>query len=98
MYPGAQNVTIQNKPGGVVSEQDATFTTTDKPEALLAFYEDALVKDGWNLRDDVTSSSERIFGWADTAPGRSYTFAVFIRSTSDKQTVVEVQLLEENSG
>jgi hypothetical protein len=89
---------MQKIPGGVVSEQNATFTTTDKPAVIFAFYEDALAKDGWNLQTDVSTPSQRIFGWADTAPGTSYTFAVFIRSTNDKQSVVQVQLLEENSG
>src|SRR4051812_18406458 len=86
MYPGAQNVVTQSKPGGVTSEQLATFTTADRPEDVFTFYEHILTKDGWNLRSDLSTSTQRILGWGDKAPGTSFTLAVFIKSTNSKQT------------
>ena len=54
IFPGAQQVQVQQfdealhpvEPYKVIS-----FKTSDRPEAILAFYKDTLAKDGWRVTD-----------------------------------------------
>src|SRR5438874_1431925 len=63
LYPNAQQVQVtptvfyKDIPAKLV-----TFRTDDKPDTVLAFYRDALRKEGWTLSDDEAGDSLRFFG------------------------------------
>jgi hypothetical protein len=90
-YPNAQDAVRRTLPGGINTEQHLKFRTSDSHEDVFQFYHNLLVTQGWHTRDDLASAEQRIFGWSTS--GESYTFAIFIRSVTSGETLVEVQLL-----
>ena len=95
-YPNAQDVVRQTIPGGINTEQQLQFRTSDGRDEVFQFYHDLLVAEGWHARDDLATAEQRIFGWSTS--GESYTFAIFIRSVTQTTTVVEVQLVRSLVG
>jgi hypothetical protein len=94
LYPGAQQVVVQDLPGGSMPQRQIRFVTTDNPEHVLQFYKDSLVIDGWFFRDDISSPEASYFGWlGGSANEPAYTMAIFVELTEGAQTNVEVHLV-----
>src|SRR5213592_1748601 len=59
-YPGAHEIkNVTTHDGSMRTEQRLEFETSDKPEAVFAYYKDLLVKDGWFRSDDLSSDNEQ---------------------------------------
>lgn len=93
-YPSAYQVKVQSLTGGMDHEQVTTFVTNDKPEAIFEFYTNALLKDDWQLRDHLSTPSERHFGWVTPGPPNSTAYAatIYARPNQSGQTNVEIRL------
>lgn len=77
-------------------QQITKFTTNDKPETVLYFYRDTMLKDGWFIRDDLSTADELYMGWvSNDANVAAYTLAVFTKPANAGQTSVEVHLVTE---
>src|SRR5262249_25367204 len=93
LYPGAQHgQTIDTSPAwptGVVS-----FQSGDKPEAVLAFYRDVLIQQGWILDTSITPDPHRLsFVWSGA---EGYYAWIIARLTSNGQTSGELTLVNRN--
>jgi hypothetical protein len=98
LYPQAEEVQVRNKAplDYDVVYKTIFFKTSDTPDAVLAFYEGALVKDGWSL-EGRKSASELRFQWSTETMGRGttrlyYWADVMARQTQPSETSVEVKL------
>lgn len=96
IYPGATDVEIVTgsklpQHPSLALERLITFMTDAKPEAVLAFYEDTLKKEGWRLFEKI-SPTELGFYWTDgTAIGGLYKVNVTTGPSIEGGTQVTVE-------
>jgi hypothetical protein len=70
-----------------------SFATSDSPESVLKFYQDALVQDGWELDAFQPDPNGLSFKWSSyEQPPAIYRFDVRARTGDGKKTEVEVEL------
>jgi hypothetical protein len=77
-YPGAREWTVREKnlDDYRVVYKTIPFNTNDPPVSVLAFYEDALVKDGWSLHERK-SANELRFQWSTEIVGAGNTLLYY---------------------
>ena len=93
LYPNAHQVTVQNITGSMDPVQVTTFVTNDNSEAIFNFYTKALLSDKWQLRDHLSTPSERHFGWVTSdARTSAYAMTIYARLSPTGQTDVEIRL------
>src|SRR5438477_5713240 len=77
IYPGAKQVQFQKE--GFEGKYSfgqylITFETSDKPDAINAFYKNALAKDGWRQSpEEYTEPNKHRFEWIGGEGGPYYT-------------------------
>jgi hypothetical protein len=98
LYPNAEEVQVRNKDplDYDVVYKTISFKTSDTPNAVLAFYEEALVKDGWSLQERK-SANELRFQWSTQIMGRGTTRLYYWADVTARQpqlgeTSVEIKL------
>lgn len=65
IYPNARQVKVEDKGNGL---KITTFETTDKDEAVLAFYDSVLLKDRWVHPLEGDSYPDNVFEWHQSGP------------------------------
>lgn len=93
VYPNAQQVRIEDKENDlkVISFQ------TDKPEGVLKFYDDVLLKDRWVHPLQDNGYPKNVFQWRQAGPDgptdTAYKLMVNFTRIDSKQTRVEITIL-----
>ncbi len=90
MYPGAQQPQVTPVvlyPD--IPSQAVTFSTTDKPDAVLAFYRDVLLKEGWETPYHDAPADSLHFVWDKGCP--LYDLDLLLKPQSEGRTEVEVK-------
>ncbi|HKP54548.1 MAG TPA: hypothetical protein VJ183_18075 [Chloroflexia bacterium] len=85
IYPGAQNIRRDRPPNEVI-----IFETSDKPDEVLEYYKDIVLKEGW--RFDQESQSENYL-YVEYGPCPEYRFSVETRKESTGLTRVVLEVL-----
>jgi hypothetical protein len=90
MYPSAQQVrTVEDQQ--YHQERITTFQTTDSPSVVLAFYENALLNQGWEIDTRCPDNSCIGFKYLNGVNNPAFGFAVFITSVQDGRTNVKLK-------
>jgi|SRR5579859_7539417 len=91
-YPDAQNIQITHGNGGTEFNTTMTYVTAAKPDEILSFYKNVLLKDGWRLYDQGADylSFAFILGPGDGGVQR---LDVNVETISPVQTKVTVSFL-----
>lgn len=93
LYPGTQQVkTNIVEFWKDISAKEITFTTNSRPAEVWDFYEDVLVKEGWEVRPQSDYELEHGlvgFSGPDGCPIYSY----YVKATQVDAGMTEVQLL-----
>jgi hypothetical protein len=89
--PRAEDVTVIRSIGilGRNGTRTRSFETRDSPAEVLAFYKDALVKDGWEQVPPPTGFDGR-FDWADGCRNHP-AFGILVSANHGPKTRVELQ-------
>jgi hypothetical protein len=92
IYPGAQQIHMAVLPKGPSSlrGQEASFVTTDEPDEVRGFYEQALQEDGWHsdypcISFSIETRRAHYMAWINTLPSEK-------GQTHVKIVIYEVQL------
>jgi hypothetical protein len=103
-YPNAQNVKAEDS-GSAQTDRRITFETPDKPEAVLAFYEERLLKEGWYNppacphRVACYEVAKNVFEWRQTGPEGPAALAYRLKicfAVTTTRTVVTIELVQFN--
>jgi hypothetical protein len=88
IYPGAQQVRMVEDQE-FHQERITTFQTTDPPQAVLTFYKNALLNQGWEMDEDCANCV--VFKYWNGHDNPPFTFTVFILSVQDGYTQVKLR-------
>lgn len=92
LYPDARAVQTQMVPNDKPKPTRViTFETSARPDAVMAYYKDALTRDGWGV-ESSQSKSETHFYWVDGCPVFGMTISTTLNV--DGQTAVRLVLDE----
>ena len=88
LYPGAQNArTVEDQE--FHQERITTFQTTDSPQAILAFYQNALLNQGWEVDEDCNNCITASYLNGSNNP--AFDFTVFITGVQDGRIIVRIR-------
>jgi len=95
IYPGAQQVAVHDLPPNRAALRRVTsFQTQASPDAVLAYYREVLVKEGWNLNVVTTPPPHGLyFSWIN---GAAYGIGIVTKSQTPTLTIVELTLTRED--
>jgi len=93
LYPNARQITHEDRNMGEgVPEVHTTFTTPDSSQAVLAFYQTVLTKDGWEPAGITPPPNALYFGWSNGLKLPGYSLVVTVAPSGSHTTRVELTL------
>ena len=95
-YPGVTGIeerSLGPEDSSLNIYKSLTFTTPDPPEAVLAFYEEQLQKEGWNVAEFQPDPQALLFRWESyERPPAVYLMDVQARRDGSGVTEVRIDL------
>ena len=97
-YPGGHGAQVQNlSKSSVQTWQVLTFQTTDSSQAVLSFYEDNLLRDGWYSPSAISlrGNTLEMFCCGPSDQQSFFIISIVTQEVSTGLTKVKVELYEE---